>query len=65
MANEELEILADVWVERHHVSILYSLTLCSLIVKPHGFVSTPVQGVPLIKKFVQHDGLCLQFGVSG
>jgi hypothetical protein len=33
MAYGELEILADVQVERHHVYILYSLTLCSLIMK--------------------------------
>jgi hypothetical protein len=65
MADRELEILAYIRVKGLHIYIFYCLSLCNLIVKPHGFISTPVQGIPGIQRPVMYNWMSLHFKVDG
>jgi hypothetical protein len=55
MADRELEIFADIMVKTYNIYILYCLSLCNLIVKPHDFSSSTVPGIPTIQRLVPYN----------
>jgi hypothetical protein len=58
----ELEILAYVGVQAHNIAILHRLlSHTNLVVKSHGFDSTPVQSVACEEGLVSHHRMSEQF----
>jgi hypothetical protein len=64
MSGWKFEILADVRVQTHYITIMDCLSVrIYLMVETHGLGSIPVQGIACGQGTVPHDGMCQQFGL--
>ena len=63
MIYGELKVFAYIRVQRHHVCILNGLSVSSLVMEPHGFVTAPVESFSSVQRNVLYNGMCLQFEV--